>query len=115
MPVYNGAPYLPESIESVLSQTLTDLELVVVDDGSRDATRAIVEGFARSDPRIRLIAHDENEGVTSARNDAWRGARAPYIAVLDSDDVALPDRLARQVEYLDARPSVAAVGGAVVT
>ncbi len=115
MPVFNGAPYLRQSVRSVLSQTLNELELIVVDDGSRDGSRAILEDFARSDPRIRLIAHDENAGVTSARNEAWRQARAPYIAVLDSDDVALPERLSRQVEYLDAHPSVAAVGGAVIT
>ena len=61
------------------------------------------------------LRDDENAGVTSARNEAWRQARAPYVAVLDSDDVALPERLSRQVEYLDAHPSVAAVGGAVIT
>ncbi len=115
MPVFNGARYLDQSVRSVLSQTLYELELVVVDDGSRDTSRAILEEFARSDPRVRLIAHDRNEGVTSARNEAWGQARAPYIAILDSDDVALADRLTRQVEFMDAHPSVAAVGGSIVT
>jgi hypothetical protein len=114
MPVYNGARYLRQAVESVLSQTVRELELVVVDDGSRDNSREIVEGFARSDPRVRLISRDGNEGVTSALNEGWRQAAAPYIARLDSDDVALPARLARQLEYLEAQSSVAAVGGAVI-
>lgn len=114
MPVFNGERYLADAVESVLEQTLPDLELVVVDDGSSDSSREIVEAFALSDARVRLIVNDENLGVAPARNQAWREARAPFVAVLDSDDVALPDRLSRQVEFLDAHPSVAAVGGAVI-
>lgn len=114
MPVFNGEAYLAEAVESVLSQTLADLELVVVDDGSTDGSHAILEGFVRKDPRVRLIANEENLGLSAARNRGWRAARASYVAWLDADDVALPDRLFRQVELLDAHPTVAVVGGATI-
>jgi hypothetical protein len=114
IPVFNGEAYLAEAVESVLEQTLEELELVAVDDGSRDASRAILEGFARADPRVRLLANEKNLGISAALNRGWRAARAPYIARLDADDVSLPDRLARQVEFLDAHPSVAVVGGAAI-
>lgn len=115
MPVYNAESYLERAIESVLGQTLERLELVAVDDGSRDGSREILERFARTDTRITIIVNERNLGMSGARNRGWRAARAPYIASLDADDVALPDRLARQVEFLDAHPSVAAVGGAAIT
>ncbi len=114
IPVFNGETYLAEAVESVLTQTLEELELVAVDDCSRDGSRAILEGFARADPRVRLLANEKNLGISAALNRGWRAARAPYIARLDADDVSLPDRLARQVDFLDAHPSVAVVGGAAV-
>jgi hypothetical protein len=115
MPVFNGETYLAEAVRSVLGQTLKELEVVAVDDGSRDGSRAILERFARADRRVRLVVNDQNLGVSESRNTGWRLARAPYIACLDADDIALPDRLFRQVEFLDAHPSVAAVGGGVFT
>ena len=114
MPVFDGERYLAEAVESVLGQTLEDLELVVVDDGSRDSSRAVLERFARADPRVRVIANDTNLGLRTALNLGWQEARAPYIARLDADDVALPDRLERQVEFLDSHPAVAVVGGALI-
>ena len=115
MPVFNAEPYLAEAIESVLGQTLADLELVALDDGSRDGSRATLERFARADRRVRVVINERNLGIAGARNRGWRLARAPYVACLDADDVALPDRLTRQADFLDAHPSVAAVGGAVIT
>jgi glycosyltransferase involved in cell wall biosynthesis len=115
MPVFNGERYLAAAVESVLGQTLQDIELVVVDDASSDASRQIIERFGRADRRVRLVANDENLGVAGALNRGWREARASNIAIAHADDVALPDRLSRQVEFLDIRPNVAAVGGAVIT
>lgn len=115
MPVFNGELFLAEAIESVLSQTLRDLELVAVDDASNDDSRAILDDFIRADSRVRLVANDRNLGVSATLNRGWREARAAYIAVAHADDIALPDRLFRQVAFLDAHPSVAVVGGAVIT
>ena len=115
MPVFNGGRYLAAAVESVLAQTLDDLELVVVDDGSTDSSRRIVERLRDGDARVRLIVHELNLGRAQAANSAWQAARAPYVARLDADDLALPDRLALQVAYLDEHPAVAAVGGAAVT
>jgi glycosyltransferase involved in cell wall biosynthesis len=115
IPVYNGEAYLAEAITSVLGQTLEELELVAVDDGSQDGSRAILERYAREDDRIRVVANERNLGASAAMNRGWRLARSPYIARMDADDVALPGRLSRQVEFLDAHPSVAAVGGGAIT
>jgi hypothetical protein len=115
MPVFNGETYLVEAIESVLGQTLEELELVLVDDASRDGSRAIAERFAREDTRVKVVANERNVGIAAALNRGWRAARSPFIARLDADDIALPDRLARQADFLDAHPCVAAVGGAAIT
>lgn len=115
MPVFNSETYVAEAVESVLGQTLRELELIVVDDGSRDTSNAILEQSARRDPRVRLIVNETNLGVRIAMNQGWQAARAPYIARMDADDVALRERLDRQVAFLDTHPSVAAVGGAMIT
>jgi glycosyltransferase involved in cell wall biosynthesis len=107
MGVWNGAPRVREAVVSVLGQTMGDLELIVVDDGSFDGTAAILESFG--DPRLR-IERRERAGLTSALNRGLALARAPLVARLDADDVALPERLARQVAYLDAHPDVGLLG-----
>jgi len=114
MAVYNAAPYVEESLASVLGQSLCDLEVVVVDDGSTDGSAAIVERLARSDPRVRL-ARQENRGLPAALNAGLTHARAPFVARMDADDISLPERLARQADFLDAHLDVAVVGGAVRT
>lgn len=115
MPVFNAETYLAEAVESVLSQTLSELELVAVDDGSSDGSRAILERFVSADRRVRLLVNEQNQGISGALNRGWRAARAPYIARLDADDVAPRDRLSQQVRFLDAHPSVAVVGGTLIT
>jgi hypothetical protein len=115
MPVFNAEPYLAEAVESVLGQTLPDLELVAVDDKSEDGSRATLEHFTRIDRRVRVIANERNLGTAATLNRGWRAARAPYIARLDADDIALSDRLLRQADFLDGNPRVAAVGGGVIT
>jgi hypothetical protein len=115
VPVLNGEAHIAEAIESLLAQTLDELEVIVVDDGSTDGTPEIVAALAREDERVRVFSNERNTGLAAATNQGWRAARADYVARLDADDVALPARLARQVAFLDANPQVAAVGGAAIT
>ena len=110
MPAYNVAPYLGAAIDSVLSQTFTDFEVLVVDDGSTDATFAIARTYAGQDRRIRLV-RQPNGGISSARNHGLRIASAPLIALLDSDDAWAPEYLATQIAILAERPEVDVVTG----
>ena len=93
MPVYNTAKFLSEAIESILQQTYTDFEFLIVDDGSQDGSSAIIEAYARRDARIRFLQHPENRGEAVARNTGIAQAAGNYVAVMDSDDVSLPQRL----------------------
>lgn len=110
IPVYNGAQFLAETIDSVLAQTYSDFELLVVDDCSTDRSVEIVRAYA--DPRIRLECNERNRGRPYTRNRGLELARGEYLAVLDADDVCEPERLAQSVAFLDANPDVAAVGSA---
>jgi len=107
--VHDGAPWVKDAVASVLAQTLADLELVVVDDGSVDATPALLAGV--TDRRLR-VERQPRAGLTPALNLALGLARAPIVARLDADDVALPERLARQVAFLDAHPEIGVLGSA---
>lgn len=108
LPVYNSALYIEESLVSMLHQTYPDFEIIVIDDGSTDGTLQKIQAFA--DPRIRLIAHQENRGLVGTLNEGLSLARGEYIARMDGDDIALPERLERQVAYLDAHPEVGVLG-----
>ena len=108
IPVYNREKYIGEAMNSVLAQTFTDFELLVIDDGSTDRSRAIVQSY--SDSRIRLYCNDTNEGIPKTRNRAVELARGEYLAFLDSDDWACPKRFAKQVTFLESHPECAAVG-----
>ncbi len=113
IPTYNRAHFIGEAIQSVLSQTYQDFELIVVDDGSTDDTDEVVEGF--NDGRLRYIKLEENSGKTATpRNTGLKAARGEYIAFLDSDDVCLPNRLEVEVEFLNTHPSVGLVYADVV-
>src|SRR6478672_2666674 len=94
MPVYNGAAFVSRAIDSVLRQTVRDLELIVVDDGSTDDTREVVTAI--TDSRLRYI-HQQNRGPSVARNNGIRAASAEWIAFLDSDDYWLPTKLEAQL------------------
>lgn len=102
---YQKAELLPHTLQSVLDQTFDDYEVLVVDDGSTDDTRAVVENFAAHDDRIRYI-YQENQGPGSARNTGIRAASADLIALLDGDDVWLPDKLAHQVQVTLVHPEI---------
>lgn len=102
MAAYNGAALLPETIASLQSQTFADFEVVIVDDCSTDDTREVLATI--SDPRFRIVESPVNQGPVRTRNTAVRHARGRYLAGLDQDDLCVPDRLAKQVAYLDAHP-----------
>lgn len=108
MPAYNAEKYLAAAIDSILGQTFQDVELLVIDDGSSDTTAAIVSSY--TDPRVKLLRNEGNRGLIYSRNLGIDVAQAPYIAFLDSDDIAFPQRLACQYAYLQANPDAAAVG-----
>jgi glycosyltransferase involved in cell wall biosynthesis len=107
IPAYNHGRFVGEAVRSVLAQTMADLELIVVDDGSTDDTLAVVESIR--DPRLRVIAQP-NRGTHAAINAGMRAASAPLLAILNSDDVYAPERLARASAVLDGEPDVALVG-----
>jgi glycosyltransferase involved in cell wall biosynthesis len=106
LPVRDGARYLREAVESVLGQSLADLELIVVDDGSVDETPALLAGFG--DPRLRVIRQDRL-GLVAALNRGVDAAAALYVARMDADDVSLPERLERQAAFLEGHPRTALV------
>ncbi len=110
MAVYNGERFLEQAVESVLGQSLSDIELVVVDDGSTDKTPKILADLAARDRRV-AVHRQANSGRTEALNVGVGLAKAPLVARLDADDVCLPERLARQVEVFDQHKSVGLVGG----
>jgi hypothetical protein len=109
MSVYNGERFLAAAIESVLAQTFADFEFLILDDGSRDASRAIAAHYAARDPRVRVIAR-ENRGLIASLNELLGIARAPLVARMDADDVCLPERFARQIAFLSTRPEVGVLG-----
>ncbi len=109
MKSYNHAPYIRRAIDSILEQSFQDFEIVVTDDGSTDGTADVVRAYR--DPRIRLEALAVNRGISLVMNATISRARGKYLAILNSDDWALPGRLARQVAFLDAHPEVAVVFG----
>lgn len=109
MSVYNGAAFLAPAIESVLAQTFSDFEFLILDDGSTDASRAIAEGHAARDSRIRVISRP-NRGLVASLNELFAEARAPIVARFDADDICHPARLAHQHAFLAANPAVGLLG-----
>lgn len=99
-PAFNAQRFIAATMASVMSQTLSSWEMLVVDDASTDATARIVEEYSQRDPRIRLIALPDNQGQGPARNVALAAARAPYVAFLDADDLWDPEKLERQVAFM---------------
>ena len=110
MPVWNGARFLGAAICSILSQTTSDFELIVSDDGSTDDSLAIARSYAERDPRI-VVLTSEHRGIGPAMNRALAVARGEYFAPMDQDDVALPERLQRLQAFLDLNSEVVLVGG----
>lgn len=102
---YNDERWLPESIKSVLAQTHQDLELILIDDGSTDNTPALLEHYAAQDSRVRVVTH-ENWGIARSRNQGTEMAAGEWVAIMDADDVMLPNRLERQLAFVAANSQV---------
>jgi glycosyltransferase involved in cell wall biosynthesis len=111
MAVRNGAEFLRESVESILAQSFDDLEFIIIDDGSTDETPEILQKYTSADRRVRIYTQ-ENRGLAAALNRGWRLAQGEFVARMDADDVAKPERIARQVQFLKAHPETAVVGTA---
>jgi hypothetical protein len=113
MPAHNAAATIAEAARSILAQSWRDLELLIVDDASSDETVSILESLR--DPRVRVVRSSERLKLAGALNLGLREARGEYVARMDADDVALPNRLALQVRFLDRHPDIAICGSSVVT
>lgn len=112
MSVFNGEKYLSAAVESILVQSFSDFEFIIINDGSNDGSEALLERFAARDKRIRLITR-ENQGLVASLNEGIALARAPLIARMDADDISHVDRFALQVAFLRDNPQVVCVGGAL--
>lgn len=111
MPVYNSEKYLREAMDSILNQTFSDFEFIIIDDGSSDTSPEIVRSY--DDPRIRFYQNEHNMGVAATLNRGLDLAVGEYIARMDSDDISLPERFEKQVKYMDGHMEVGVCGGAV--
>lgn len=110
MPVYNASQYLAEAIESIVSQTFTDWELIIIDDGSTDDSKLIIKRYAQSDKRIRYYKNEQNMGVIRTLNKGINLSTGKYIARMDADDISLPTRFDTQYRFLENNADVAMCG-----
>lgn len=111
LPVYNGEAYLRETLDSILSQTYTNFEFLIVDDGSTDSSGDIISSF--NDSRIKVLRNPERLKLSGALNRGIKEAKGNYIARMDGDDIAYPRRLERQVEFLNNNPEIGVCGTAI--
>lgn len=111
MTAYNAAKFVEQAVESIQNQTYSKWELIVVNDGSSDITGDILKNIVKKDKRIRLISYKKNRGASYASNLGLTNARGSLIARMDADDIAIADRLTKQVDFLQKHPKVVAVGG----
>lgn len=110
MPAYNSEKYIGEAIESILNQTFTDFEFIIINDGSTDNTAKIIKQYAQQDARIKFVNHSKNKGLVGVLNEGLDIATGEYIARMDSDDISLPTRFEKQVKYMDAHPECGVLG-----
>lgn len=108
--VHNGERFIREAVLSLLNQTFRDFELLIVDDGSNDSTPRILEELAVQDARIRVITNSTNLGLTKSLNVALRESQHDFIARMDADDIALPNRFEKQLAFLDVHPDIDVIG-----
>ncbi|HMU37944.1 MAG TPA: glycosyltransferase [Pseudomonadota bacterium] len=113
MPVFNAGGFVEQAAGSILGQTMRDLELIVIDDGSTDVSAMILRRLAVEDRRVRFLSR-KNEGIVATRNQVLSMARADLVACMDADDISHPQRLARQVRYMKEHPECVALGSAIV-
>ena len=111
MPAFNAVAYLTQAIDSILSQTYANFELIILNDGSTDQTDGVIKAF--TDTRIRYFENQSNLGLVATLNLGLAAARGQYIARMDADDISFPVRFERQINYLESHPSIGVVGSAV--
>ncbi len=111
--VYNGQQYLREALDSILAQTFTDFEFLIIDDGSTDLTLPILREYEKRDPRIRLVSRP-NKGLTNTLNEGLSLARGEFLARMDADDFAMPARFEKQIAYLREHPDCVLLGSRVL-
>ncbi len=105
IPAYNAAPYLEAAVKSLQAQTYPNLHIIIVNDGSSDTTAEVADRLAAHDARLEVI-HKANAGVSAARNDALRAVKGDYVCFLDADDAYLPQKVEKQVQFLEAHPEL---------
>ena len=108
LPVFNGEKYIRESVESILCQTFKEFEFIIIDDGSTDKSVEIIKSF--NDSRIKLLRNNENKGIIFSLNKGIEEATGKYIARMDGDDIACPERLKIQFEFMERNPEVGICG-----
>lgn len=108
LPIYNAEDFITDSINSILNQSFRDFELILIDDASSDRTPQLLTRI--SDPRIRRVRHDENRGLIASLNEGLQFARGSFIARMDHDDIALPDRFSQQLNFLELHQSIGVIG-----
>lgn len=113
MPVYNAQPYLDAALHSLRTQTFEAFEAFLVDDGSSDDSLDILERHAREDARFHVLRQGDNQGVVAALNRGCQAANAPYLAICHADDINHPERLTKQVAFLDSHPEVGLIGSSI--
>jgi len=109
IPTYDCVKYFREAIESIANQTFTDMEIIIVNDYCTDGTEKLIEVYSKI-PNIRVITHERNKGLAESLNDGLIAAIGEYIAIFHADDISMPERIQKQVEYLDSHPNVCMVG-----
>ena len=114
MPVYNAAPYLAEAVDSILNQTYKNFEFIIIDDASTDGSSDILAGYAGRNKRIKLLKNKRNLGISESAKKLITASKGDFIARMDADDIALPDRIARQVAHLQKHKQTVALGGRCV-
>lgn len=114
MPAYNAEKFLEESISSILNQTFNNFEFIIVNDGSKDKTKKIINSYKKKDKRIILLNNPRNLGLQVSLNKALKNARGKYIARMDADDISLPKRFEIQVEFLEKNKDIFLVGGSAI-
>ena len=112
MPVYNPGKYLAQSIESILAQTFGRFKFIIVNDCSTDSSHAVISSY--TDQRIVYKQHPQNRGVVAAMNTGLQEADTPYVCIMHADDIALPERLEKQKEWLDRHPETALIAGKTI-
>jgi glycosyltransferase involved in cell wall biosynthesis len=113
MPAHNAQAFIAEAVEGILHQTYPDFELIIVDDCSSDDTFAIASSYAKKEPRITVVRNATNLKTAKTRNVATSKVKGKYILIMDADDWSYPDRISKQVAFMEAHPEVVQCGGAV--